>query len=1209
MNCDYDYVRWWVAPSTDADADGHQAIGSCGVSPRADDCNNNDPTVYPGAAELCDNKDNNCDGQFDEGLSTDADGDGHYTLDSCKTPKDDCDDSDPEIYPGAPEICDGKDNNCDGPADETCEGCTQNNTDTGSSANLASGNLYHSQDILSIQKGLTLSFAYNSIDTYAGPFGKGWTHNYNINITQVVSNTLSLMQGDGKRVYFNLSGGTYYPEARTGEYSTIIKNVDGTYTLTTKEGTIYTFNSSGKLTSIKDRNNNTFALTYTDDNLTSIIDSTGRITTLTYDSLNKIIQITDTMGRVTTLGYNTNGYLSTVTDPPGNTWQYTYDADGRMLSKTDSEGNISTYTYDSQGRITTSTNPSGTKTISYDQINNIATITERDGGVWTHIYDPLLNVPLEITDPQGGITTYVYDLNSNLISKTDPNGNTINYTYDSNGNMTSITDPLANTTIYTYNSYGQITSITDPLGRVTGYSYDSNGNLISVTDSGGAITQFQYDSKGNITKIINALGHETNYNYDQYNNLISTTNPEGETTTFTYDLSGNMTGQTDALGNTNLFEYNSLNQLIKVTDPLGNVSDYTYDFRGNKISMTDVNGNTTYYEYNHKNQLTKVTDPLGNITQYSYVLDDKLAMVTDAKNHSISYEYDQLGRLIRMTDQLGRIETYSYDSNGNLISVTDRKGQTTTYTYDQVNRLRQVTYADGSYTTYTYDSAGRLTTITDSISGTISYTYSDSGCGTGCSGMDKVTNETTPQGSISYTYDAIGRRISMTVSGQPTVYYSYDSNSRLTWINTQLNGVPEDFAFSHDSIGRKTSTTFPNGVTTNYTYDNASRVLNIEHLSPLSSVLEALSFVYDANGNRTSMNRPAVNLPSPNPVSNTSYNEANQMLTFNNKIMTYDENGNMTSVTNGCGTTTYTWDVRNRLIGIAGYKPDCTPLTASFKYDALSRRIEKTITGEAIQYLYDGLDIVQEIENSIVIVNYIRTLNIDEPLARIESNGTVRYYQTDALGSVITLTDENGNARTTYAYDPYGNVTVSGDSSDNPFQYTGRENDGTGLHYYRFRYYSPELQRFISEDPIGLAGGINLYSYVGSNPINRTDLLGLFWDGPDIGDPGRIVPGRGPSCVSALQEMASIARQVRSGVIGDKRGHCLAHCKVKKACGRGFGDALSMGIGYGKEAYDWGYGQILGGRDWDPADIGANEQGRTCPPKQTCEDRCKNLWR
>ena len=98
---------------------------------------------------------------------------------------------------------------------------------------------------------------------------------------------------------------------------------------------------------------------------------------------------------------------------------------------------------------------------------------------------------------------------------------------------------------------------------------------------------------------------------------------------------------------------------------------------------------------------------------------------------------------------------------------------------------------------------------------------------------------------------------------------------------------------------------------------------------------------------------------------------------------------------------------------------------------------------------------------------------------------------TDALGSVIALTDENGVVKTTYSYDPFGNTTISGEASDNPFQYTGRENDGTGLYYYRFRYYSPELQRFLNEDPIGLAGGINLYSYVHSNPVNFVDPLGL----------------------------------------------------------------------------------------------------------------------
>lgn len=140
-----------------------------------------------------------------------------------------------------------------------------------------------------------------------------------------------------------------------------------------------------------------------------------------------------------------------------------------------------------------------------------------------------------------------------------------------------------------------------------------------------------------------------------------------------------------------------------------------------------------------------------------------------------------------------------------------------------------------------------------------------------------------------------------------------------------------------------------------------------------------------------------------------------------------------------------------------------------------------------------------------------------EPLARIEADGTIRYYHKDALGSVIALTTENGQLATVYSYDPFGNVTVSGMASDNPFQYTGRENDNTGLYYYRARYYSPELQRFISEDPIlrpissqcvDIGSSSNRliwlvpsmikepqnlypYVYVGNNPVNFTDPSGL----------------------------------------------------------------------------------------------------------------------
>ena len=178
-------------------------------------------------------------------------------------------------------------------------------------------------------------------------------------------------------------------------------------------------------------------------------------------------------------------------------------------------------------------------------------------------------------------------------------------------------------------------------------------------------------------------------------------------------------------------------------------------------------------------------------------------------------------------------------------------------------------------------------------------------------------------------------------------------------------------------------------------------------------------------------------------------------------------------------------------MGINGYQPNCASLAASFRYDALDRRIQKTINGRTMQYLYDGNDIVQEIENGVVTVHYVRTLNIDEPLARIEADGTVRYYLADALGSIIAMADDTGTIVTQYAYEPFGNTTIIGEVSDNPFQYTGRENDGTGLYYYRARYYNPELQRFISEDPIGLKGGdINFYAYVKNRPTMLVDPMG-----------------------------------------------------------------------------------------------------------------------
>jgi RHS repeat-associated protein len=770
--------------------------------------------------------------------------------------------------------------------------------------------------------------------------------------------------------------------------------------------------------------------------------------------------------------FDQNGKLTAITDRNNNTITLTY-AGANLTSISDPYNMAATLSYDASNRISSITDfSSKTFTLAYNAGGYLTSATDSTGRQWQYTYNGTGKMSAK-TDPKGNTSSYTYDGSGRVISSTDQEGKARHLSYSPATNTTVITELDGGVWTYKYNRVKNVLlELTDPQGGKTTYQYDGNRNKISETDPAGNVTRYTYDANANMTSVQDHMGNTTSYTYNQWGQVLSTTDPRGGVTTFTFDGNGNLTS---------------------VSDPLGNSSGITYDSRGRQAATTDAKGNSTSYTYDVTGMLDTITDPLGSMTRYSYYNDDSLAGVTDAKNQTLTYEYDTKGRLTRMTDQLGRSETYVYNTYDNLISVTDRKAQTTTYTYDIMNRMQSVTYGDGSSTTYTYDTVGRLTTINDSVSGMISYTYGGSSCGTGCSGGSQyeVIEEVTPLGRIDYTYDALGRRDSMTVAGQPAVDYTYDANGRLTDIGTLINGAPSTFSLNYDSLGRRTGITYPNDVNTYYAYDNASRLLDLQHVAQPNTLLESLSYGYDANGNMTSMNRPSVLLPLPNAASNITYNDANQMLTFNTENITYDVNGNMTSATSTCGTTTFTWDARNRLVGISSYKPDCSSLSASFVYDALGRRIQKTINGRTMQYLYDGLDIVQEKENGAVTVNYIRTLNIDEPLARIEANGNVRYYHSDALGSIIALTDETGASRTQYVYDSFGNVTISGEASDNPFQYTGRENDNTGLYYYRARYYLPELQRFISEDPIGLKGGINKYVYTSNNPLNYVDALGL----------------------------------------------------------------------------------------------------------------------
>jgi RHS repeat-associated protein len=379
-----------------------------------------------------------------------------------------------------------------------------------------------------------------------------------------------------------------------------------------------------------------------------------------------------------------------------------------------------------------------------------------------------------------------------------------------------------------------------------------------------------------------------------------------------------------------------------------------------------------------------------------------------------------------------------------------------------------VTYQDSSTTAYMWDAGNRVTQLVDPLSGTITRTYD---------GLDRLTQEVTPQDTVSYTYDASGRRATMTVLGQPTVTYGYDVADRLA----QIAEGSATFTVAYDTANRRTSLMLPNGVGTSYTYDAASRLTGLSYALG-GTPLGTLTYSYDANGHRTVTGGTWAATGLPQPVASATYDAANRQVTFGGLTLSYDLNGNLT----GDGTTIYTWDARNQLVGITG-----ASVTASFGYDPRGRRQGKTVNGTATQFLYDGLTPVQEQQGDSPAANLLTGLGIDEYFTSTDATGA-SHFLTDALGSTIALADATGRVQTTYTYEPFGATTITGAAITNSFDYTGRANDGIGLYYYRARYYHPGLQRFIAEDPIEFAGGDpNLYAYVANNPTAHTDPTGL----------------------------------------------------------------------------------------------------------------------
>lgn len=811
-----------------------------------------------------------------------------------------------------------------------------------------------------------------------------------------------------------------------------------------------------------------------------------------YDPLDRLVKRVQKVGDTGTPDGDANDSIS----------QFEYDPVGNLTGFTGPENEQATFVYDEADRRTearlVSSNGDIATTFDYDGADNVSSVGLFGGNVITLNYDGA-NRLKTASDSIALIVDLEYDANGNVTKRTDANSNAWQLFWDNADRITQVKDPIIEAgtdkyTQYLWDSGFRLERMIDPAGMVSKFQYDKVDQLIKrIEDYGGAgeaEVAYQYDGLGNVASMTDDASNVTTYTYDLASRIESITYPDANTTgtdlvTFIHNMNAGTAGRvyrTDQKGRQTTLSFSELGLIASREIKEGATTllndSYTYD-RSARMLTAD-NGFV---------KVTNTYDAFGRLDS------SKQKYLADNLEFTTGYGYNVSSIRRDVTYPSERIVSETYDGRGRLYDVSSGYGVNGGWTYDGANRRTGASLGNGITSVFGHDIKDRLTSITHAK---------------GAADLFKV----------EYGYDVADNRLftKNLLNTNRSEQYTYDGRHRLTaFARGTLNGsnaIPFANQLSHsvlpakqdwanlDSLGNWRESTKRVGLTTTHN-DHAVNAAN-----------EIESVDLDGGGPGTP------------------------------KVLTYDANGNLTenpTAPNAGGAAVdgqrYEYGPADRVRKV--WRTEGTSSTGddvlllSVNYDALNRRVESkewidATTGGVLStpshtwHVFDGLSVIEEYDvdtsgpTATLAREFVWGGSFIEPVALIDhtdagdessSEAEVLHCLTDILGSVVALTNTNGEVVEAYEYDPYGETYISdldgnGDHIaasyrkysrfGNPFMWTGQRYDSTTRNYHFWaRTFSPQIGRWLQRDPLHYWDGENLYEYVNSIPTFWIDPTGL----------------------------------------------------------------------------------------------------------------------